>query len=74
MKVCGPKLSLCGIIISVWGIIQLVTVIFVKILTIVNYCILCYRLYLNIGYDGIFLLLQERSTCRRFEYGGRKVS
>lgn len=24
MKVCGPKLSLCGLIISVWGIIQLV--------------------------------------------------
>ncbi|XP_050425250.1 ribonuclease kappa [Adelges cooleyi] len=24
MKVCGPKLSLCGIIISIWGIIQLV--------------------------------------------------
>ncbi|VVC29938.1 Hypothetical protein CINCED_3A006404 [Cinara cedri] len=24
MKFCGPKLSLCGIIISIWGIIQLV--------------------------------------------------
>ncbi|GAB0091952.1 Ribonuclease kappa [Sergentomyia squamirostris] len=24
MPVCGPKLSLCGLIISVWGIIQLV--------------------------------------------------
>ncbi|XP_046999173.1 ribonuclease kappa-B [Schistocerca americana] len=24
MKFCGPKLSLCGLIISVWGIIQLV--------------------------------------------------
>ncbi|XP_067619620.1 ribonuclease kappa-B-like [Eurosta solidaginis] len=24
MKICGPKLSLCGLIISVWGIIQLV--------------------------------------------------
>ncbi|XP_050521819.1 ribonuclease kappa-B [Daktulosphaira vitifoliae] len=24
MKICGPKLSLCGIIISIWGIIQLV--------------------------------------------------
>ncbi|XP_065345285.1 ribonuclease kappa [Cloeon dipterum] len=23
MKVCGPKCSLCGLIISVWGIIQL---------------------------------------------------
>jgi len=23
MPVCGPKLSLCGVIISVWGIIQL---------------------------------------------------
>uniref|UniRef100_A0A6M2DE88 Putative ribonuclease salivary secreted ribonuclease corethrella appendiculata n=1 Tax=Xenopsylla cheopis TaxID=163159 RepID=A0A6M2DE88_XENCH len=23
MKICGPKLSLCGLIISVWGIIQL---------------------------------------------------
>lgn len=26
MKICGPKLSLCGLIISVWGIIQLVSV------------------------------------------------
>lgn len=25
MKFCGPKLSLCGLIISVWGIIQLVS-------------------------------------------------
>lgn len=25
MKFCGPKLSLCGIIISIWGIIQLVS-------------------------------------------------
>jgi ribonuclease kappa len=25
MKLCGPKLSLCGLIISVWGIIQLVS-------------------------------------------------
>lgn len=25
MKICGPKLSLCGLIISVWGIIQLVS-------------------------------------------------
>ncbi|KAJ9595696.1 hypothetical protein L9F63_013109 [Diploptera punctata] len=24
MKICGPKLSLCGLIISVWGIFQLV--------------------------------------------------
>lgn len=24
MKICGPKLSLCGLIISIWGIIQLV--------------------------------------------------
>ncbi|XP_070134633.1 ribonuclease kappa isoform X2 [Drosophila bipectinata] len=24
MKICGPKLSLCGLIISVWGIVQLV--------------------------------------------------
>jgi len=24
MKICGPKLSLCGIIISMWGIVQLV--------------------------------------------------
>ncbi|CAO1301783.1 unnamed protein product [Diamesa hyperborea] len=24
MRLCGPKLSLCGLIISVWGIIQLV--------------------------------------------------
>lgn len=23
MKICGPKLSLCGLVISVWGIIQL---------------------------------------------------
>lgn len=23
MAICGPKLSLCGLIISVWGIIQL---------------------------------------------------
>lgn len=23
MKICGPKLSLCGMVISVWGIIQL---------------------------------------------------
>ncbi|CAG9799178.1 unnamed protein product [Chironomus riparius] len=23
MRICGPKLSLCGLIISVWGIIQL---------------------------------------------------
>ncbi|XP_018569685.1 ribonuclease kappa-like [Anoplophora glabripennis] len=23
MPVCGPKLSLCGLIISVWGVIQL---------------------------------------------------
>lgn len=23
MKICGPKLSLCGLIVSVWGIIQL---------------------------------------------------
>ncbi|KAJ8952853.1 hypothetical protein NQ314_007459 [Rhamnusium bicolor] len=23
MPVCGPKLSLCGLIISVWGIVQL---------------------------------------------------
>jgi len=23
MKICGPKLSLCGLILSVWGIIQL---------------------------------------------------
>lgn len=25
MAVCGPKLSLCGLILSVWGIIQLVS-------------------------------------------------
>lgn len=25
MKICGPKLSLCGLIISVWGIVQLVS-------------------------------------------------
>ncbi|XP_066996481.1 ribonuclease kappa-B [Anabrus simplex] len=32
MKVCGPKLSLCGLIISVWGIFQLVLMgIFYKI-------------------------------------------
>ncbi|KAL7735142.1 hypothetical protein ACLKA6_008404 [Drosophila palustris] len=24
MKICGPKCSLCGLIISVWGIVQLV--------------------------------------------------
>ncbi|XP_014260491.1 ribonuclease kappa-B-like [Cimex lectularius] len=24
MKICGPKCSLCGLVISVWGIIQLV--------------------------------------------------
>lgn len=24
MKICGPKLSLCGLVISAWGIIQLV--------------------------------------------------
>lgn len=24
MRICGPKLSLCGLIISIWGIIQLV--------------------------------------------------
>ncbi|XP_055387562.1 ribonuclease kappa [Condylostylus longicornis] len=24
MKICGPKLSLCGLIISIWGIVQLV--------------------------------------------------
>ncbi|XP_046387990.1 ribonuclease kappa-B [Ischnura elegans] len=24
MKICGPKLSLCGLIISTWGIIQLI--------------------------------------------------
>jgi len=24
MPICGPKLSLCGLILSVWGIIQLV--------------------------------------------------
>ncbi|CAH0550995.1 unnamed protein product [Brassicogethes aeneus] len=24
MAICGPKLSLCGLIISVWGVIQLV--------------------------------------------------
>ncbi|CAD7077317.1 unnamed protein product [Hermetia illucens] len=24
MKICGPKLSLCGLIVSVWGIVQLV--------------------------------------------------
>lgn len=24
-KVCGPKLSLCGLVLSVWGIIQLVS-------------------------------------------------
>nr|CAD7199182.1 unnamed protein product [Timema douglasi] len=24
MKICGPKLSLCGLIISVWGIFQLI--------------------------------------------------
>ncbi|XP_063241444.1 ribonuclease kappa-like [Bacillus rossius redtenbacheri] len=24
MRICGPKLSLCGLIISVWGVIQLV--------------------------------------------------
>ncbi|OXU20900.1 ribonuclease kappa [Nasonia vitripennis] len=24
MKVCGPKYALCGLVISVWGIIQLV--------------------------------------------------
>ncbi|XP_031631772.1 ribonuclease kappa [Contarinia nasturtii] len=23
MQICGPKLSLCGLILSVWGIIQL---------------------------------------------------
>lgn len=23
MKICGPKLSLCGIIVSAWGIVQL---------------------------------------------------
>jgi len=23
MRICGPKLSLCGLIISIWGIIQL---------------------------------------------------
>jgi len=26
MKICGPKCSLCGLIISVWGIVQLVSV------------------------------------------------
>lgn len=25
MKICGPKLSLCGLIVSAWGIIQLVS-------------------------------------------------
>lgn len=25
MRICGPKLSLCGLIISIWGIIQLVS-------------------------------------------------
>ncbi|XP_034237800.1 ribonuclease kappa [Thrips palmi] len=24
LKICGPKLSLCGLIISAWGIVQLV--------------------------------------------------
>ncbi|XP_008471871.1 ribonuclease kappa-like [Diaphorina citri] len=24
MKICGPKLSLCGLVISAWGIVQLV--------------------------------------------------
>ncbi|XP_022186013.1 ribonuclease kappa [Nilaparvata lugens] len=24
MAICGPKLSLCGVIISIWGMIQLV--------------------------------------------------
>ncbi|XP_044735394.1 ribonuclease kappa-like [Chrysoperla carnea] len=24
MKICGPKLSLCGLLISIWGVIQLV--------------------------------------------------
>ncbi|XP_044735393.1 ribonuclease kappa-B-like [Chrysoperla carnea] len=23
MKICGPKLSLCGILLSIWGVIQL---------------------------------------------------
>ena len=23
MRVCGPKLSLCGVLISIWGIVQL---------------------------------------------------
>lgn len=26
MKICGPKLSLFGVVISVWGIIQLVSI------------------------------------------------
>lgn len=24
LKICGPKLSLCGLIVSAWGIVQLV--------------------------------------------------
>ena len=23
MAICGPKLSLCGVVLSIWGIIQL---------------------------------------------------
>lgn len=26
MKVCGPKYALCGVIISAWGVIQLVSI------------------------------------------------
>jgi ribonuclease kappa len=26
MPICGPKLSLCGVILSAWGILQLVIV------------------------------------------------
>jgi hypothetical protein len=73
MKFCGPKLSLCGIIISIWGIIQLVSFslrficlysncdIFKQVLMGFFYYIRSVALIedLNIGEDHIFKNSQE---------------
>lgn len=54
MQVCGPKLSLCGIILSVWGIIQLVSVKRVPFLFFFRCC--CSRshisLWLEVSYTS----------------------
>lgn len=76
MKVCGPKLSLCGLIISVWGIIQLVSwdnPIYTDLiqpsfarLSRQQYSYFCCNL--SAGADGNILLRQECCLIRRFSH------